>query len=1120
MAKILSPGMLSARNDYMQQRAQAEAAASAANSQPTAQTGIGTPATQPVPASNTAPGDASLVEAYIRGVQNKIDGNKPGNITVPSQTVLGQWLELYRSQLEHPVVQDWMREQKIDPSSVTVIPSTGAMSAKVDGVRKDFSLTDGSGWGQVSGPLLAAGKIIVPGDGQELRVGLSADTAKVSVAVVARFYGEPSPSNRTQGQAQIKRLEQNKSFDAISPDDRLRPANLRSAQALETQKANAETFYSAAPQKLAFTHLAVGVANAYPNVHDEAKRWAGEIIEKETGQKNVDPDTLFFNRFRHNQSASPGTATGAMHLDEEPFYSKNLPDALLDNFSEHDQIPGQLDAEAGIYTVGRGASTQGGYGANNQFPLAPSTLMHASWKTDFQSRMTTKIDQFWSAHGDDYRTALKGEFTQQARQQLKGFEAKTPIEQKLMPDEEKFTRGDYKIVMGAVSNLPLDENAPLTVAQLQAQAPTSGKVRAHAFDINGWGSSDIIRFAEVDDGQYNFENNRRDGTQILYIPGNTPAFLRFDSLQKMDDWVVDQAKDPKKRERLASHFSLYNRQDGGIFGKFGVDAALGHLASGNWDNAEGNTIDRANIKIAGDVFSHMTEQAKARMTRDADTAIKSSSEVTRDTWLNDISAAAGLLGKLAPLGAPAAVAAVGVGITETALGAEKSASGDTKAERSDGAWKAFDGTLNTLFSAGASGRVEDPFIEPETPVTSTQELPPAGGEPIAGPSSGRAANTVPAIPSGPSLIKMSDYAVPDGEALISDATRNSQGVYQIKGSNGLYRRFVRHTDETGKRQVFELESRYRMGDISSQIIDPNTGRAVMRVHPGADGDWVRAPADGSGKWPWQRKVSTTVSTEPKVPPMISDQFLELDGSKMKGADILDKYLNLGENKYTYGIAVNEEGESVPQISWTAEEDPAKATPHPTASASTFGTSDYSEQFIKDINRSKFTIQKPDGTKLEIDIGNEVKTLELEKGDKLSTAELDQVIQKNILNIEEFIPDPALRARISEVANQWLLGAAPDEFQTSRFKGTVFGSGRDPHYYINYDPKGTATTVTAKSDFIINKLDDNNGELDTLTDINVKSTRTITIRRNNEVNGDGYDIDPSAPTRIEITPKLG
>lgn len=126
----------------------------------------------------------------------------------------------------------------------------------------------------------------------------------------------------------------------------------------------------------------------------------GRVDRERDRPKNVDPDSLYLNRFYQAQSASPGTATGAMHLGEEPFYSKRLPDALLDNFSEQDQIPGQLDTEAGIYKTGRGESTKGGYGAHNQFPLAPSTLMHGSWKTDFQSRMSTKINEFWSAKGE------------------------------------------------------------------------------------------------------------------------------------------------------------------------------------------------------------------------------------------------------------------------------------------------------------------------------------------------------------------------------------------------------------------------------------------------------------------------------------------------------------------------------------------------------------------------------------------------------------------------------------------------------------------------------------------------------------------------------------------------
>lgn len=304
------------------------------------------------------------------------------------------------------------------------------------------------------------------------------------------------------------------------------------------------------------------------------------------------------------------------------------------------------------------------------------------------------------------------------------------------------------------------------------------------------------------------------------------------------------------------------------------------------------------------------------------------------------------------------------------------------------------------------------------------------------------------------------------------------------------------------------------------VQDPNDPSKLVStgILAAADknGLWKRRGMEGG--WPWQRKDSPP-SPEPTPQLTIADQFLEVNGSKMKGAEKFDPYLNLDANEYKYGIAVDDKGQSIPQISWTAEEDPTKATPHPTATASTFGTSDYSEQFIKDINRSKFTLQTPDGIQLEIDIGKQVQALELEQGKKLSNAELDAVIQQNIEKFEKVIPDPALRAKISEVANQWLLGAAPDEFQTSRFKGPIFASGRDPHYYINYDPAGDVTTVTAKSDFLLTKLDENNGELDPITDLNVKASRTITLRSSNEIDSDGYEIDPSAPTRIEITPNL-
>ncbi|MBK5437482.1 hypothetical protein JFV30_11725 [Pseudomonas sp. TH32] len=76
---------------------------------------------------------------------------------------------------------------------------------------------------------------------------------------------------------------------------------------------------------------------------------------------------------------------------------------------------------------------------------------------------------------------------------------------------------------------------------------------------------------------------------------------------------------------------------------------------------------------------------------------------------------------MAPTGIIATGVATAAAIAETALGVEKSVSGDTLAERSDGALKAADGALNALFSVGASVP-EDPFILPAARTPSTLPL--------------------------------------------------------------------------------------------------------------------------------------------------------------------------------------------------------------------------------------------------------------------------------------------------------------------------------------------------------------------------------------------------------------
>lgn len=243
--------------------------------------------------------------------------------------------------------------------------------------------------------------------------------------------------------------------------------------------------------------------------------------------------------------------------------------------------------------------------------------------------------------------------------------------------------------MGAAANLPLDENQALTVEQLRATAPVESRTLVHVFDINGRPAHDILRFTATDYGSRGQLRDRRDGVQVLYMPGHKPAFLRFDSLDAMDRWVAEQGRHADTRKALESHFSLRDRQDNDVgfwsdFKSFitgdtrsnkGADSAIRYLASGYWDTVEGTVIDSANVRIHGDVFSVIKDATRERMSRDADVMIKSNGEVTRDTWLNDITVAAGLAAKFAVIGEPLAVGiAAATGLVVAELGVEQSIS--------------------------------------------------------------------------------------------------------------------------------------------------------------------------------------------------------------------------------------------------------------------------------------------------------------------------------------------------------------------------------------------------------------------------------------------------------------
>ncbi|AZF00548.1 hypothetical protein C4J95_3087 [Pseudomonas orientalis] len=748
------------------------------------------------PPTQTEIQEKKLVQAYTTRLREAVETEDPVWVRVPDETALGKWLELYRSLFDHPAVQEWMNAKKLFLAELELNPSNGTLTAKGGRDVKVFSLNDASGWKDIAGPLINVARVITPSADQSMQIAPANHFIQTPLGVVADFHGETSHPDDTAQLQRADQLDHQQAFDPIAPDDTLRPANARSPAALERLKLDAQKYFNALSTSRAdkqdFTRLLLDVYRALPDVRHEAKTWAEALILKLTG-KVVDADTIYVNRFIGSQGAH--TQTGWEHLDEEPVSSLRLPDALLQNFSEHDRVPGNLDLQAGLYTDGPGKSKTGGYGAHNEFPLPPSKVMHEASSTDFQQHMTDKLEHFWKEHADEYRDSLKGEFVYQAREQLKAYETLTPSERARLPAEQQFTRSDYERVMKAASNVAVDPQQPIPFEALQARAPVKHQVRTHAFDINGLASTDIIRFTDLDDGQYLYLNGRRDGWQTLYIPGHSPAFLSFDSFDAMDRWIVDQARDPLKKQALASHFSLHDRQDDpdGTLDSIthvvfpisqliprrrpekGVDTALSELATGYMDNLEGTVIDHGNFPIRTDVFDTIMQATSRRMSSDADVTIKSNSEVTRDTWLNDLSVAAGLLAKMAPIAEPVAALAIIAGIAEGTLGAQKEISGDTEAERRDGSAKALDGMLNALFSIDAAERPEDPFS------ASTQ----ATARPLAGAGAKPAISGAPTNAVADRTLPLSQEQFADGEkALVIDRPL-SPDSYSIARSSGF-----------------------------------------------------------------------------------------------------------------------------------------------------------------------------------------------------------------------------------------------------------------------------------------------------------------------------------------------
>ncbi|MFS1582897.1 MAG: dermonecrotic toxin domain-containing protein [Candidatus Arsenophonus phytopathogenicus] len=432
------------------------------------------------------------------------------------------------------------------------------------------------------------------------------------------------------------------------------------------------------------------VLSNIPNLKLMAKGFMQEHIKELTGQ-DIDPDKVRLYSFK-SASPLPKTYSGWEYWD--PIKSLTLTELAFKNFSAHDQdlTSDDLKLNYGVYKEDTKENYTGifrfgkeYFGEKNQVRILPSDLRKILNENDFYALVKNSLNTFWENHEDDMLTLAKADFVSKARRSML---------------EGLLSDNDYKFVMQTVvPHIPLE--GPVTINQLSSKNHSHGCV--YTLDINGYISNDILRFI------------KNDGHEILYIPGERRPFEVFENDKEMRHWIVKQAKDPKKSSRLENHFSLYDRQDG-IF-HTGVDNGLLHLALRSWDVKE---IDKyGNYFFVDDALSTVVKKTKERSFSDADTIIKSNTEVSWEQWLGYTKIANQIFGPIIGLvgGAFGAGLATGAFVAQIGMEVHQAVIGDTEEERKQGFWAATIDIGTTLLFAGFAK-----FIKVKTELSELSEL--------------------------------------------------------------------------------------------------------------------------------------------------------------------------------------------------------------------------------------------------------------------------------------------------------------------------------------------------------------------------------------------------------------
>lgn len=164
-------------------------------------------------------GDTELVALYAKALSEAPEGQLARRVIndVPAQSSFGQWWGRYNDALQSPDFLAWVKESRLDTNARMYLdPKAGTLQGMVDGKETTFSLDDHSGWAQVSGPILYAGKLVIPEAGRDI-IGLThLDKKRTILAFVGCFYGENFHLNADAAHKRASELQASKTFGPLS----------------------------------------------------------------------------------------------------------------------------------------------------------------------------------------------------------------------------------------------------------------------------------------------------------------------------------------------------------------------------------------------------------------------------------------------------------------------------------------------------------------------------------------------------------------------------------------------------------------------------------------------------------------------------------------------------------------------------------------------------------------------------------------------------------------------------------------------------------------------------------------------------------------------------------------